>query len=59
MIESIKIGDETIKVVESMIFGGTFQCTTCDVPNYEAIMIDGTLYWDCDNGHQSKVVLYE
>jgi hypothetical protein len=55
----IEVEGETINVTEDMIFGGSLACQTCTLINDYAVMVAGTLYWVCDNGHGSKVVLYE
>lgn len=56
---TIDVDGETINVTDEMIFGGSFSCQTCNALDHEAVMIAGTLYWVCKNGHGSKVVLYE
>jgi hypothetical protein len=58
-LRTIEVDGEEIQIVDDMIFGGTFSCLTCNVQSHEAVNINGTLYWICPNGHNSKVVLYE
>lgn len=56
---TINVDGEEIRVTDEMIFGGSFSCQTCNFVDHEAVMLAGTLYWVCPNGHGSKVVLYE
>lgn len=55
----ITVDDKEIIITDDMIFGGSYSCTSCNAPSREAIMIAGTLYWVCPNGHDCEVVLYE
>jgi len=57
-IVSITIDGEELRVNDDMIWGGTFQCQTCNEISHEAVFVAGSIYWDCSLGHQSTVVIY-
>ena len=59
MITEIEIDEQIVKVTPEMIWEGSFECQTCTVQGFEAVFVAGTIYWDCENGHRSEVVVYE
>lgn len=57
--ETLVIDEKEVYVTEDMIATGSLSCQTCNSVSFEALLLNGVLYWLCDFGHENKVTLYE